>query len=82
MVGRRVGLLANATSTLNDVDETEEETEDGDEDLQREKAKQQQQQQSQSHQRGTCRHLNGPLADSPDEGYVGDSGHDGNGNSE
>lgn len=69
VVGRRIGLLATA-STLNDVDETEEETEDGDEG------------ESQKQHRGTCRHLNGPLADSPDEGYVGDSGHDGNGSSE
>lgn len=75
VVSRRMGLLANATTTLKDVDETEEETEDGEqeEDLQKER---------QHSQRGTCRHLNGPLADSPDEGYVGDSGHDGNGNSE
>lgn len=28
-------------------------------------------------ERGKMRHLNGPLADSPDEGYVGDSSHDG-----
>lgn len=70
-----MGLLANATTTLKDVDETEEEGEDGEqeEDLQKDR---------QHSQRGTCRHLNGPLADSPDEGYVGDSGHDGNGNSE
>lgn len=28
-------------------------------------------------EQGKMRHLNGPLADSPDEGYVGDSSHDG-----
>lgn len=76
VVGRRMGLLATA-STLKDVDETEEETEEGDDDRDSQAKRQP------PHQHlGTCRHLKGPLADSPDEGYVGDSGHDGNGSSD
>lgn len=78
VASRRVGLLA--ASTLKEVDETEEETEteDGEGVAEGRVTK------TTATQRGgnNCRHLNGPLADSPDEGYVGDSGHDGGGSSD
>lgn len=80
VVSRRVGLLANAaTSTLKEVDETEEETEaeEGEGVAAAEGGRVTTKTTATQRGGNNCRHLNGPLADSPDEGYVGDSGHDG-----
>lgn len=65
-VGAQTNDLCENSSGGGNVNVIHEEEEEEDED-------EQQQQQQNCHEKSKCRQLKGPLADSPDEGYVGDS---------